>query len=87
MEIKDVYLDNPKTKAFYDGLLAHMREQYKDVVSIDEAHINANKKVFSAQWRDSKGVIHFCAGYVPECVKVIRFNEKKVDWLEYPETV
>jgi hypothetical protein len=79
MEIKDVYLDNPKTKAFYDGLLEHMRKQYKDVVLIDEAHINDRNKVFSAQWRDSEGVINFCGGYVPECVKIVRFNEKKVN--------
>jgi len=73
MIIKDLKLSNPKVKSFYDGLLAHMRKQYKDVETISEAHINSNNKVFSATWKDSRGVINFCGGYVPDCEKLIRF--------------
>lgn len=78
MITKTLNLSNPKAKQFYDGLLAHMKKQYKDVVSIDEAHINDSNKVFSAQWKDSKGVINFCGGYVIDCVKVIKFNHDAV---------
>lgn len=72
MKQTQIKLSNPKSKAYYDGLLDHMRKQYKDVVSITELHINASGKVFSAQWIDSKGVINFCGGWVVDCVKIVR---------------
>lgn len=73
MEQKNLKISNPKVKSFYDGVLAHMRKQYKDVERIDAVHINNRGKIFSAEWVDSKGVFNFCGGFVIDTVKIVRF--------------
>lgn len=74
MEQKTLKLSNPKVKAFYDKSLAIMRKQYKDVVTISQLHVNAEGRVFSGEWKDSKGVINFCGGWVIDCTKLIIFD-------------
>jgi hypothetical protein len=73
METKKLNLDNFKVRCLYEQVIAGMRKQYKDVVQITALHVNAQGKIFSAEWIDSKGVFNFCGGYAIDAVKILKF--------------
>lgn len=70
---KKLNIDHFQVRKFYEESIARFRKQYKDVVQLREVHINQEGKVFSGEWLDSRGVSNFCGGYVPDCVKIIKF--------------
>lgn len=75
MIIKKLSLKNEKVAAFYAASLSNFRKQYKDVAEILALHVNAEGKVFSGEWLDSKNVVNFCGGYAVDCVKKIEFKK------------
>lgn len=73
MKTVKLNLDDFKTRCLYEKVIAGMRNQYKDVVQIKELHVNANSKIFSGEWIDSRGVVNFCGGCVIDTVKILKF--------------
>ena len=73
MIIKYLNIDRFHVRKFYEESIARFRKQYKDVVQLREVHVNHDGRVFSGEWIDAKGVVNFCGGYLPDCVKVVRF--------------
>lgn len=80
MTTKRLNIEKFEVRKFYEQSIARFRKQYKDVAQLREIHINKEGKVFSGEWLDSKGVINFCGGYLPDCVKIIRFFDSTIKY-------
>ena len=66
-----VYLS--KSGEAYKKALKHFRDQYGDVVELRELHVNSGNEVYSGEWLDSKGCVHFCSGFLLDLCKLVKF--------------
>lgn len=62
-----------KSGEAYKKALKHFRDQYGDVVELRELHVNSGNEVYSGEWLDSKGCVHFCSGFLLDLCKLVKF--------------
>ena len=62
-----------KSGEAYKKALKHFRNQYGDVVELRELHVNSGNEVYSGEWLDSKGCVHFCSGFLLDLCKLVKF--------------
>jgi hypothetical protein len=67
-----VYLS--KSGEAYKKALRHFQDQYGDVVELKVLHVNSDNEVYSGEWLDSKGCVHFCAGFLLNLCKLVKFR-------------
>ena len=63
-----------KSGEAYKKALKHFRDQYGDVVELRELHVNSGNEVYSGEWLDSKGCVHFCSGFLLDLCKLVKFR-------------
>lgn len=64
-----------RSHSFYKNCVDRFSSQYKDIAVMNRVFINANDKVFAAEWVDSKGVFNIIGGIYPDIVKTVEFTD------------
>lgn len=62
-----------RSTTFYQTCVNNIGKQYKGIDRITKVFINADEKVFAAEWIDINGVPNHIGGIYPDIVRTIEF--------------